>query len=78
MDLQQAVKIRILKLCEQRNITINKLCTLSGIAQSTVSGLMSGTSQNPKLLTIVRLCYGLNMPLSEFFDDEIFANIDDD
>lgn len=78
MDLQQAVKIRILKLCEQRNITINKLSTLSGITQSTVNGLISGTSKNPKLLTIIRICYGLGIPLKDFFDDEVFTDIDDD
>lgn len=78
MDLQQAVKLRLLNLCKERNITINKLSTLSGMNQSTVNSLVDGTSQNPKLLTIVRLCYGLNMPLKDFFDDEVFIDIDDE
>ena len=52
--------------------------TLFGITQSTVNGLINGTSQNPKLLTIVRLCYGLDMPLKDFFDDEVFIDIDDE
>ena len=46
--------------------------------QSTVNSLVDGTSQNPKLLTIVRLCYGLDMPLKDFFDDEVFIDIDDE
>ena len=54
------------------------ISTLSGITQSTVNGLINGTSQNPKLLTIVRLCYGLDMPLKDFFDDEVFIDIDDE
>ena len=52
MTLQEAVRYRVLKLCKQRNITINKLATLSGMAQSTVNSLIDGRSENPKLLTI--------------------------
>ena len=77
MDLQEAVKIRILNLCKERNITINKLATLSGMSQSSVNSLIDGSSKNPKLLTILRLCLGLNMELKEFFNDPIFKDLDD-
>lgn len=78
MDLQQAVKCRILNLCRERNITINKLAMLAGMNQSTVNSLIDGTSQNPKLLTILRLCLGLDMELKEFFNDSIFKDLDDE
>lgn len=78
MDLQEAVKIRILNLCKTRKITINKLSTLSGMPQSTVNSLVDGTSQNPKLLTILRLCLGLDMELRDFFDDDVFIGLDDE
>lgn len=78
MDLQEAIKLRILKLCKQRKITINKLATLSGMPQSTVNSLVDGTSQNPKMLTIVRICLGLDMELKEFFDDDVFKDLDDE
>ena len=77
MDLQEAVRIRILKFCSERNITINKLATLSGMSQSTVNSLVDGTSQNPKLLTILRLCLGLDIELKEFFDDSVFKDLED-
>lgn len=77
MNLQGAIKYRILNLCNERNITINKLAMLSGISQSTVNSLIDGSSQNPKLLTILRLCLGLDMKLTEFFNDNIFSNLDD-
>ena len=51
---------------------------LSGMPQSTVNSLIDGSSQNPKLLTILRLCLGLNMELKEFFDDPVFKNLDDE
>ena len=60
------------------NITINKLATLSGMPQSTVNSLVDGTSKNPKILTIIRICLGLNMQLKEFFDDEVFTDLDDE
>lgn len=77
MDLQEAVKIRILKFCKDRNITINKLATLSGIQQSTVNSLIDGSSKNPKLLTILRICLGLNIELKEFFNDKVFKDLED-
>lgn len=78
MDLQQAVKSRVIFLCKKKNITINKLATLSGMSQSTVNSLVDGTSKNPKLLTIIRMCFGFDMTVKEFFDDPIFNDIDDD
>lgn len=78
MDLQEAVKQRILALCNEKNITINKLATLSGMTQSTVNSLVDGNTKNPTLLTILRICLGLNMELQEFFDDDVFVGLDDD
>lgn len=67
MDLFQAVRYRVLRLCKENNVTINGLAMLSGMSQSTVNSLIDGSSQNPKLLTILRLCLGLNMELKDFF-----------
>ena len=78
MDLQEAVKRRILSLCDEKNITINKLATLSGVRQSTVNNLIDGTSNTPTLLTILRICLDLNMQLNEFFEDEVFKDLDDE
>ena len=78
MDLQQAVKYRILNLCNERQITLNKLATLSGMPQSTLNSLIDGTSKNPTLLTILRICLGLNIELKDFFDDKIFFDLDDE
>ena len=78
MDLQEAVKIRILALCRERNITINKLANLAGVRQSTINNLIDGTSKTPTLLTVLRICLGLDMQLKEFFDDPIFKDLDDE
>ena len=77
MKLYEAVGKRILEYCKVRNITPNKLCTMSGIIQSTVNSIFSGRSQNPKLATIQFICEGLGITLKEFFDSPLFDNIED-
>ena len=77
MKLYQAVGKRILEFCKERNITPNKLCTMSGVIQSTVNSIFSGRSQNPKIATIQFICEGLGITLKEFFDSPLFNVIDD-
>lgn len=76
MRIADAISQRILFLCKQNNISINKLTILSGQTQSTVQSLISGKSRNPKMLTIVRICDSLKISLSEFFNDDLFKDID--
>ena len=52
------------------------MATICCLTQSTVQNLIECNSKNPKLLTIVRICDGLDISLTEFFDDEIFSNIE--
>lgn len=76
MLVAKAVANRIIDLCEDRNISINKLAIMSGLTQSTIQSIISGKSRNPKLLTIVRICESLEIKLSDFFGDKIFENLD--
>jgi transcriptional regulator with XRE-family HTH domain len=76
LKVDKAISEKINKILIERNLTINKLATISCLTQSTVESLVNGRSKNPKLLTIMKICDGLNISLDEFFDDEIFNNID--
>ena len=76
MDTVTAVKNRILFLCGQREISINKLATLSGLPPSSIKNILYGKSQNPKLLTIKMLCDGLGITLGEFFSTPEFDALD--
>ena len=76
MKLSEAISEKINKILLERNLTINKLASISCLTQSTVDSLVNGKSQNPKLLTIVRICDGLDITLKDFFDDKLFKNID--
>ena len=72
MNTISAVKNRILQLCGERNITINKLATICAISPSSIKSILYGKSKNPKLITIKLICDGLNITLSEFFDTPEF------
>ena len=76
MDVGQAVKERILQLCDARGISINKLCTISGVTQSTVNNLMSGRNRSVTVSTVKKLCDGLGISLEEFFHDDLFQNLE--
>lgn len=76
MNTTKAIKNRILQLCGERNITINKLASLSALPPSSVKAILYGRSKNPKLLTIKMICDGLNITLAEFFNTEEFNSLD--
>ena len=76
MKVNEAVSIKLINICKERNISINKLATISCLTQSTVENIVNCNSKNPKLLTIIRICDGLNITLKDFFDDEIFTGLD--
>lgn len=67
---------RIHELCDERNISLNKLSIVCGITQSTLSNITSGRSKNPTVSTIKKVCDGLDMTLAEFFDTELFNTLD--
>ena len=68
MTYSDVIKYRKSTLIKERNITINKLATLSGLTQSTLEDIMNGRTKNPKLKTLHRIAIGLDMKLSELLD----------
>mgnify|MGYP003516529304 CR=1 FL=1 len=76
MEIKEAIKIRITELCNEKNITIYELSKLSGIRATTVYSIIDGKSDNPSIISIKKICKGLNISLRNFFNDELFDNID--
>ena len=76
MKAHEAVAVRIQELCEKNNLTINKLANRSAISPSTVKNIIYGVSTNPGITTIKILCDGLDISLIEFFDADIFRNLE--
>lgn len=72
MNTVSATRSRILQLCEERRISVNKLATLAALPPSSVKNILYGRSQNPKLETIKMICDGLGITLGEFFSSPEF------
>jgi len=72
MNTIGVIQQRILRLCDERGLTINKLANLSAVPPSSLKNILYGKSQNPKILTIKMLCDGLDITLGEFFSTPEF------
>ena len=76
MNTTEAIKIRILTLCGERNISLNKLATISGLSPSSLKSILYGRSLNPTFKTIKILCDGLDITLGEFFSSPEFDSLE--
>ena len=72
MSATLAVRNRILQLCNEQNLTIHKLATISALPPSSVKNILYGKSKDPKLTTIKKLCDGFEITLGEFFSTPEF------
>ncbi|MBR2883404.1 MAG: helix-turn-helix transcriptional regulator, partial [Clostridia bacterium] len=76
MVIGEAVKLRILELCKSRNITVNKLATISGITQSTLNNIISDRNNSTTISTIKKICDGLEISIEDFFCSDVFRNLE--
>lgn len=76
MNAKQAVAQRIVDLCSEHEIAVNSLANQSGISPSTIYSMLNEKSQNPGVVSLQKICDGLGITLREFFDDDIFDDIE--
>ena len=76
MTAKEAVAQRIIDLCKQKGIAINALANASGVSPSTVYSMLNAKSRNPGVVSLQKLCDGLDISLREFFDDAVFGEIE--
>ena len=76
MNIGEAVRLRIVELCDERNITVNKLSIICGITQSTLSNLVLGKNKSPTISTIKKICDGVEITIQEFFSSQVFDNLE--
>lgn len=76
MKTKDAVQKRILELCHERNITINGLSTIAAIPPTTLKNIIHGVSKNPGIVTLKIICDGLDITLAEFFDCDLFNDLE--
>ena len=76
MDTYTAVKNRILELLGERKMSIYKLAMESAVPPSSIKNILYGKSMNPGIVTIKMLCDGLGITLTEFFNTEVFFDLE--
>lgn len=72
MDTQKLIAARLMQLCAERGLTINRLANIAAVPPSTLKNILYGRSKNPNILTIKMLCDGLCVTLGEFFSTPEF------
>lgn len=76
MTVGEAVVRRILELCEERKISLNKLADMSGVTQSTLNNIVSGRNKSTTVSTVKKLCDGLDITVDEFFCEALFRDLE--
>ena len=76
MNIGEAVRLRILELCRERGITVNKLSIICGITQSTISNLVLGKNKSPTVSTVKKICDGLEISILDFFSSQLFDDLE--
>ena len=67
MAVKDAVANRFLELCDERKIRPNELANISGVTPSTVYSMLDKSRRDVSIVTIKKLCDGLEITLGEFF-----------
>lgn len=72
MSVKDAVANRFKELCEAHGIKTNELANLSGVTPSTVYSMLDSRRRDVSIVTIKKLCDGLDITLGEFFSAPSF------
>lgn len=76
MKLEEAITKRIYALCDEREITPNKLANMAGMPAGSLKSIFYGKSKNPGTRTILDICQALEISLFDFFNDGLFKDKD--
>lgn len=76
MTVKDAVVLRFKDICKERNIRYNELATISGVTPSTVYSMMDEKRRDISITTIKKFCDGLDMTLPDFFNADIFNDLE--
>ena len=57
---------------KENNITVNRLAEICELRQSTISNIINGNSKNPTIISIKKICAGLGISISSFFNHPLF------
>ena len=76
MSVKDAVALRFVELCRERDIRINELATRSGVTPSTAYSMLDERRRDISVVTVKKFCDGLNITLGDFFSCPIFDELE--
>lgn len=72
LQLNQAVSIRLQELLREHEMTQYQLFVKSGVPKSTISNIIHCSYDSVKLRIIHELCQGFQISITEFFQSQLF------
>ena len=76
MEVKDAVLRRIYNLATENKMMLNSVANNAGLTPSTLYSITNHNQRDVKITTIKKICDAFNISLTEFFDDELFSNLD--
>lgn len=76
MTFREAIYKRISDLANASDLTLSQLAIKSGMTPSTLYQIKTKDTNLPSLLSVKRICDGLEITLSTFFDVEYINSSD--
>lgn len=74
--LPEAIKLRIIELLDEKNMSAYKLSYKGGFSPSNISDVLRGKVTEPTVTTILHICEGANISLKDFFDSKLFDEVE--
>ena len=76
MKVKDCIALRFQNLCADRGIRYNELATRSGVTPSTVYSMMDPKRRDLSVVTLKKLCDGLDISLADFFSGPEFTELE--
>ena len=76
MKIKEAIVTRFQQICKERNIKYNELATMSGVTPSTIYSMMDKSRKEISIITVKKLCDGLEISTADFYSDKIFTKLE--
>lgn len=76
MSIAQATRERIADICYEKRLNYCHLSSLSGVPYTTIKSIVYSQSKNPGIVTLKKICDGLDISITEFFDTETFRTLE--
>ena len=78
MSLSDAIRDRIKFYQDKKDMSLWGLFKSSGVPMSTLAAFMSKRTELIKLDTLLHICEGFGITITEFFENDVFKDVEQD